>query len=166
MAAESVYFRKTGSSTVVDSVRDFGMYCKEVPFVMYGEAKELTSVDYKDEDGEDEYIPLVLPMKSYTMEVTFAFKGDRDAANKAIKDMVAYLTGRDGAGEGAEFDMYSTYTEIGRQKCRFVSMSNDAELIREDGYDILFPKLTFKVNDPVTDIYLRSPYDNTNVDLR
>lgn len=162
MAAETVYFRKTGSSVVKDSVEDFGMFCKDVPFTMYGEAKELSSNDYKDEDGEDEYIPKKLPMKSYTMEVTFAYKGDRDSANKALADFLNYLTGRDENSEGAEFDMYSSYTDIGRQKCRFVSLSNDAELIRKDGYDILFPKITFKVNDPVTDVYLSSPYEMTN----
>lgn len=156
MSADSIYFRKTGSSVVKDSVRDFGMYCKDVPFTMFGEAKELVSDNFTDEDGEDEYIPSVLPMKSYTMEVTFAFKGDRDSANKALRNFVSYLTGRDSNSEGAEFDMYSTYTEIGRQKCRFVSLSNDAELVREDGYDILFPKITFKVNDPVTDIKLEN----------
>lgn len=156
MSADSIYFRKTGSGVVKDSVRDFGMYCKDVPFTMFGEAKELVSDNFTDEDGEDEYIPSVLPMKSYTMEVTFAFKGDRDSANKALRSFVNYLTGRDTNSEGAEFDMYSTYTEIGRQKCRFVSLSNDAELVREDGYDILFPKITFKVNDPVTDIKLEN----------
>ena len=164
MAAESVYFRKTGSSTVVDSVRDFGMYCKEVPFTIFGEAKELSSDDYKGEDGEDEYIPKKLPLKSYTIEVTFAFKGDRDSANKALVSFMNYLTGRDGNDEGAEFDMYSSYTNIGRQKCRFVSISNDAELVRKDGYDILFPKITFKVNDPATDIVLSSPYETTNAE--
>lgn len=162
MAADSVYFRKTGSLTVKDSVKDFGMFCKDVPFTMYGEAKDLSSDDYKDEDGEDEYVPKVLPMKSYTMEVTFAFKGDRDSANKALAEFIAYLTGRDENSEGAEFDIYSSYTEIGRQKCRFVSISNDAELVRKDGYDILFPKITFKVNDPMTDIVLQSPYETDN----
>ncbi len=162
MAAESVYFRKTGSLTVKDSVRDFGMYCKDVPFTMYGEAKDLQSDDYKDEDGEDEYVPKQLPMKSYSMEVTFAFKGDRDSANKSLRAFVAYLTGRDEEGEGAEFDMYSTYTEIGRQRCRFQSLSNDAELVRKDGYDILFPKITFKVNDPMTDVTLKSPYETAS----
>lgn len=164
MAAESVYFRKTGSADVKDSVRDFGMYCKEVPFTIFGEAKDLSSDDYKDEDGEDEYIPKKLPLKSYTMEVTFAFKGDRDSANKALVEFMNYLTGRDADSEGAEFEMYSSYTGIGRQKCRFVSISNDAELVRKDGYDILFPKITFKVNDPATDIVLRSPYETTNAD--
>lgn len=156
MAAEAVYFRKTGSSVVKDSIRDFGMYCKEVPFMLFGDAKDLSSDDYKDEDGEDEYIPETLPLKSYTMEVTFAFKGDRDSANKALKDFVSYLTGRDADGEGAEFDMYSTYTDMGRQRCRFVSISDNAELVRTDDYDILFPKIKFKVNDPVTDIVLKS----------
>lgn len=156
MSADTIYFRKTGSSIVKDSVRDFGMYCKDVPFTMFGEAKDVVSDNFTDEDGEDEYIPSVLPMKAYTMEVTFAFKGNRDSANKALRSFVEYLTGRDKNSEGAEFDMYSTYTEIGRQKCRFVSISNDADLVREDGYDILFPKITFKVNDPVTDIVLET----------
>lgn len=156
MSADTIYFRKTGSSIVKDSVRDFGMYCKDVPFTMFGEAKDVVSDNFTDEDGEDEYIPSVLPMKAYTMEVTFAFKGNRDSANKALRSFVEYLTGRDKNSEGAEFDMYSTYTEIGRQKCRFVSISNDADLVREDGYDILFPKITFKVNDPVTDIVLKT----------
>jgi hypothetical protein len=63
-----------------------------------------------------------------------------------------YLTGRD--GDGAEFMVYDTYTKIGRQHMRFVSVGEDIFHREIESGDVIVFSVTFKVNDPVTDITL------------
>lgn len=153
----AIYFKKMkDNALVVDTLDNWGIVCKDFPFKLYGEAKELPSHDWKDEDGDDEYIPDVLPIAAYEMEVEFAYKGDMFTANSNIKKFLDYLTGRE--GDGAEFMCYDTFTRIGRQKMRFVSVSEDIfhrdQNNSEYGCDVIVFSVTFKVNDPVTDITL------------
>lgn len=149
----AIYFKKMKSDAlVVDTLDNWGIVCKEFPFKLYGEAKELPSHDWKDEDGDDEYIPSKLPIASYEMEVEFAYKGVMDSANASIKGFLDYLTGRDGSG--VELMVYDTYTKIGRQSVRFVSVSDDVFYRQEEGGDVVVFSVAFKVNDPVTDITL------------
>lgn len=149
----AIYFKKMKSDAlVVDTLDNWGIVCKEFPFKLYGEAKELPSHDWKDEDGDDEYIPSKLPIASYEVEVEFAYKGVMDSANASIKGFLDYLTGRDGSG--VELAVYDTYTKIGRQHVRFVSVSDDVFYRQEEGGDVVVFSVTFKVNDPVTDITL------------
>ena len=149
----AIYFKKMkDDALVVDTLDNWGIVCKDFPFKLYGEAKELPSHDWKDEDGDDEYIPDVLPIAAYE----FAYKGDMFTANSNIKGFLDYLTGRE--GDGAEFMCYDTFTRIGRQKMRFVSVSEDIfhrdQNNSEYGCDVIVFSVTFKVNDPVTDITL------------
>ena len=153
----AIYFKKMkDDALVVDTLDNWGIVCKDFPFKLYGEAKELPSHDWKDEDGDDEYIPDVLPIAAYEMEVEFAYKGDMFTANSNIKGFLDYLTGRE--GDGAEFMCYDTFTRIGRQKMRFVSVSEDIfhrdQNNSEYGCDVIVFSVTFKVNDPVTEITL------------
>lgn len=157
MKPYAIYFKKMkDDALVVDTLDNWGIVCKNFPFKLYGEAKELPSHDWKDEDGDDEYIPDVLPIAAYEMEVEFAYKGDMFTANSNIKGFLDYLTGRE--GDGAEFMCYDTFTRIGRQKMRFVSVSEDIfhrdQNNSEYGCDVIVFSVTFKVNDPVTEITL------------
>lgn len=149
----AIYFKKMKSDAlVVDTLDNWGIVCKEFPFKLFGEAKELPSHNWKDEDGDDEYIPSKLPIASYEVEVEFAYKGVMDSANASIKGFLDYLTGRDGSG--VELMVYDTYTKIGRQHVRFVSVSDDVFYRQEEGGDVVVFSVAFKVNDPVTDITL------------
>ena len=129
--------RETAGATVTDTISAFGMYCMDIPFLMATKAKEPSKREWKDEDGDDEYIPAEgLKMSSYEMSVKFGMKGDKD-----------YL-------RGGTTKLYCDYTKIGRQNVRFVSIGEDATLVRDANGDLLIIKITFKVNDPVTDITL------------
>ena len=90
------------------------------------------------------------------MEVEFAYKGDMFTANSIIKGFLDYLTGRE--GDGAEFMCYDTFTRIGRQKMRFVSVSEDIfhrdQHNSEYGCDVIVFSVSFKVNDAVPEITL------------
>lgn len=149
----AILFKKMkDDAPVVDTLDNWGIACKEFPFTLYGEAKELPSYDWKDEDGEDEYIPNELKIASYELEVEFAYKGEVNSANVNIKGFLDYLTGR--GGTGAELMVYDTYTKIGRQRVRYVSVSEDIFWRQEEGGDVFTFSVTFKINDPVTDIIL------------
>jgi len=137
---------------VVDTLSNWGIVCKDFPFKLYGEAKELPSRDWKDEDGDDEYIPKELKIAAYEIDVEFVYKGDMNTANTKIRGFLDYLTGR--GGTGAELKVYDTYTKIGRQSVRYASVDDDIFFRQEGGNDVVVFVVTFKVNDPLTDIAL------------
>lgn len=145
-----VYMQKEqDGGALKETIADFGMYCMDIPFAIGGSAKSLTERSWADEDGKDVYIPETIMIEAYTMTVKFGFKGDKFSANENITNMVNYLTGRDGSG--VYLKMYCDYTKIGRKHVRFVKLSDEAELVRndEDG-DILVIEMQFSVDDPAT----------------
>lgn len=136
-------------SSVLETIEDFGMYCMDIPFKMVDKAKEPAKRTWYDEDGDDEYIPSSgLRSEAYEMTVKFGFKGDKFAATSALGLFLTYLR------QAGLMKMYCDYTLVGRQHVRFVSISDDAELVRDETGDVLVIKITFKVNDPITDIAL------------
>lgn len=143
--------KEQAGASVKEDIGDFGMYCMELPFTVAGQAKELTSRDWAEEDGKDVYVPAVLKMQTYTLKAKFGCKGDKFSANASIRAFVDYLTGRDGSG--VYLKIYNEYTKIGRRHVRFSKLSDDATLVRsdEDG-DILVIQIEFQVDDPVTDV--------------
>lgn len=154
MGYKGIYFQKekTGSP-VKESVSDFSIWCKEMPFQLFSDAKELQKTDWMDEHGDDEYIPNELKLQAYSMDVTFCYKGDMGTANDKIKAFMQYLTGMDGGG--STFKVYDGFTRIGRQHVRYESFDPDGEIVRDEHEgDVIVFKVKLKVNDPVTDIYL------------
>lgn len=151
MDFDKVYFQKeTDGAAVKETVASFDVYCSEMPFVIANKAKDLTTRNWHDEDGLDAYVPSVLKMEAYELEVKFICKGDRDSSNQKIRNFIDYLTGRDGSG--VYLKVYDSYTEIGRQHVRFTELSDKAELVRDADGDILVFTVKFNVDDPVTDI--------------
>lgn len=149
----AIYFKKMkDDALVVEPFDNWGIVCKEFPFKLYGNAKELPVNDWKDKDGDDEYVPKGLKMSAYEMDVDFVYKGDMGTANLNVKGFLDYLTGRDGTG--AELMVYDTFTKIGRQRVRFSAVSEDIFSRQSGGVDVLVFTVTFKVNDPVTDVVL------------
>lgn len=152
-------------AAVKETVADFDIYCADIPFKLFVEAKDPSKRDWMDEHGDDEYIPdSGLKLKAYSMDVKFCCKGDKYSSNEKIKRFVSYLTGLDGSG--AEMKMYCTWTKIGRKSIRFDKLNDKAELVRDDDGDILVFTITFKVNDPVTDVAPIVDTHNTVTDLR
>lgn len=140
-------------SHVMDTIDDFNVYTKDVPFVLYGEVKDLYANDWKDHSGLDEYIPDKLPLKEYEIEVEFTCKGCINSNKEKAKIFIDYLLGKDGSG--ARLKMYNTHTQIGRQNIRVLSINDDATLIKDGDTELLIFKVRFKVNDPDTDIVLK-----------
>lgn len=158
MEPEKIYVQKVTAegepeAEVKELGRDFGFYGMEIPFTIATEAKEPSRNDWKDEDGDDEYVPPGgLKLQAFETELKLGYKGAKDTANAKIEALVDYLTGRDGSG--ASFKIYSTWTKKGYGGVRFASLGDDAELVRDDGGDILVITLTLKVNDPGAKVVL------------
>lgn len=142
-----IYIQKEGDGEPVkDTIADFGMYVSENPFKPCSDVKEPTKRSWYDEDGDDEYIGSDgLYMASYENKVKFLFKGNVFGANEKCKAFIDYLR------KSGMMKMYCEFNRIGRQHVRLKSI--DPELYRDpDDGDILTLSVTFKFNDPVTDI--------------
>ncbi|MCR5077398.1 MAG: hypothetical protein K6A82_05090 [Prevotella sp.] len=158
MNYEKVYIQKTkAGSTVKETIADFDIYCANIPFKLFVEAKEPSKSDWMDEHGDDEYIPESgLKLKGYTREEKLCCKGGQDSSRVKIDKFLKYLTGMDGTG--TEMKIYCTWTGISRQGMRFDKLDDNAELAREDNEEILVLKVTFKAYNSVGNV---SPqYDN------
>lgn len=146
------YFQAEATGELVETISRFGIYAKSIPFVVSMEAKEVPSNDWYDEHGEEDYIPSGgLYMKSYDMETEWAFKtckigGVTISANDAIKGFADMLR------RMRHFKLYDTYNRVGRNRVRFVKISDDATLVRNADGDILIFKVTLKVCDPVSEV--------------
>lgn len=138
------------SNSMTRDSYEWGIVCKEFPFDLYPDMKEFSSRNWREEDGEQEFYPAVPRLKAYEIEVEFAYKGPRDSANAKIRGFMDYISGRDGSGVAMK--IYDTYTLIGRQQVRFVSLSNDSLYRYGDNEDVVVFKVKFKINDPVTQV--------------
>lgn len=138
---------------VYDTMADFGCYVKHVPFDLFPEVKNIHTQTWNDEDGDDEYMPLKPRYKSYEMDIEFVYKGNYGDANQDILNFIQTI-------QGKWLKIYDTYSQIGRQMVRYVSMDEKATLYRRNGVndkggrDLVVFKLKFKVNDPITNIIL------------
>ena len=144
------YFRiymqlERDGAEVKDTISSFGMYVSESPFKPCSEVKEPTKRTWNDEHGDDEYVGQDgLYMASYENKVKFLFKGDAFGANERCKSFIEYL-------RSGMMKMYCEFNRIGRQHVRLKSI--DPSLYRDpDNDDILALSVTFKFNDPVTDV--------------
>jgi len=136
-------------NTIKDVYRDFGIYTKHVPFILYPKAKEPYKKSWYDEDGDDEYLPATPRYEAYTMNVDFVYEGALNTANTNIKNFLDFI-------QGGYFSLYDEYTGIGRQKIRYVSVDENATLYRRDK-DVVEFTVSLKVNDPVTQITITLP---------
>lgn len=148
-----LYFQKSKSGQrVIETIEAWGLYCMDISLNSSYSVKDVSKNEWKDQDGDDEYIPDVLRLNSYETTIKLGYKGQRGTANGVIKSLLDYLTGNEGTGGGAEMKFYCDYTCEGRQNVRFVKIDDKAELVRDDDGDILVISITLKVNDPWTDI--------------
>lgn len=151
-----------GSSyPVCESVKTWGIWCKDIPFKIIENVKEPAIRTWNDEHGDDEYIPEEgLYVSAYTMEVEFGCKV-MPSLNDDNELIPSVANVRINVGAFLEYlrtsgmmNMYSSYTRIGRQNVRLQSVGSDAQWWSDEDGEFLIFKVTFKVNDPVTNITL------------
>lgn len=161
------YSTGTTPYPVYESVSQWGIFCKSIPFKIMEKVKEPAKRTWYDENGDDEYIPSGgLYLDAYTMKVEFACKkigasNVFDSAEVAdVRQKVGlFLSYLKTAGM---IKLYSTYTRIGRQNVRLDSVADDAKWKNDGGQEYLVFSVTFKVNDPVTDVTLIPPSSSSS----
>jgi hypothetical protein len=159
---QNFYLQKMGSDGQgnpydwQESVATWGIFCKEIPFKIMDKVKEPAKRSWYDEHGDDEYIPSEgLYVDSYSMKVEFGCKlitGDDANVYGITVDDVRVNVGNflEWLRSAGMMKMYSSYTRIGRQNVRLVSI-NDKAWNSGDGEWLIF-EVEFKVCDPVTDV--------------
>lgn len=149
----SIYFQKEKENALVyDTKSQWGIVCKEFPFVLFDRTKELPSKSWPDEDGEDVFFPESLRIEAYDIEVEFAYKGDIGSANTKIMSFINYLTGN--SDNGTSLKVYDAFTQIGRRGIYVKSVGNNMFVRREDEGDVIVFNVEFRVTDPATEIIL------------
>lgn len=172
-AWNNFYLQRMGADngspySVCESVQEWGIWCKSIPFILAGKVKEPASHSWNDEDGDDEYIPAEgLKFEAYTMDVEFGCKKLTSAeASKYGGDAISDVRQKVGAfmeylRTSGMMKLYSSHTRIGRQNVRLVQFHDNAKWYKdESGFEFLVFKVTFKVNDPVTNVVLPSNVQN------
>lgn len=146
---------------VYESVKQWGVWCKDIPFKLLDNIKEPAKRSWPGKNGDDEYIGSDgLYAEAYSMEVEFGCKKMSSisvdnttvpAVTNVRTNVGTFLTYLRSSGM---LKLYSSYTRIGRQNVRLESVSDNATWKNENGQEFLVFKVRFKVNDPVTDIQL------------
>lgn len=162
---QNFYLQKMGTTNgsaypVCESVATWGVFCKEIPFVLFDKVKAPSKRSWYDEHGDDEFIPDEgLYADAYTMKVSLGCR--LLSGKKAYTYGVGVDDVRDNVGNFIEYlrssgmlKLYSSHTRIGRQYVRLDSVSDNAKWKSDDDEEWLIFDVTFKVNDPITDIEL------------
>lgn len=161
---------KKGSGNVINSFTQWGIVCCSVPFKAGGKTKDVAKRDWKDEHGDDAYLPDKLMFEAYDVEFEMAYQGKELASNAfnlslaatQIETFKKWLTGNDTEnGSGSELSIYSPYAAIGRQKCYLLEISDESPCLmtkHESGNlyheNVVTFKVKFRVTDPMTNINL------------
>ncbi|UKK52660.1 hypothetical protein [Prevotella sp. E2-28] len=143
---------------VKESVTEWGIFCKTIPFKLMGSVKKPACQTWLDEDGDEEFIPSTgLLRESYTIEIELGCKKltasdstKYDVSVNDVRDKVAAFIGW--LQSAGMIKLYSTHTKIGRQYVRLESVPDDATWKNDNGEEWLIFKIVMKVNDPSTDI--------------
>lgn len=136
-------------SPVKDS-QDWNIWVKHIPFKLYSKAKDIPSRSWNEIDGDDEFIPEIIPLSAYEIECVFVFLGQHGSANDNITSFLEYIS------SNGSFSIYDTYTKIGRGQVRYVDYNEDAFYRREGNNDIVQFKVTLKINNPRQNILLQN----------
>ena len=133
----SLLVKIDGSESAVDVLQTYGMVLEDMPSIIPLTPKNIYSHSWPDEDGDDEYIPEVIRYEAVEAEFTFGC--------------------RSYSADNTVFDMLSAFMHV-----RFAELHDDARYsrhtLRRNGADvteeILSFTVTFKINDPKTEIAL------------
>lgn len=134
--SESMQYDRT-----IDTKYDFGLYVKSVPFIIQPQVKNIITQEWKDEDGEDAYIPSVVTHKAYDFTVEFIYLWNDGMANVRINQFIETIRGK-------WLKIYDTYTQTCRKGCYMVECNNSPSFKRRFDMDYVYFKVKFKCNFP------------------
>jgi len=138
--------------TGADTEKEFSIVLLNTSFPKAGKLKEPYNNDWKDENGEETFIPDVLCLAAYDTELEFGYKGGRRTAYQAYMRFIDFLTGRD--GNGARLNIYDPTTRCGYCGC-WLREPDDVTFTYNNLEDVLTWKMTFRVTEPESGIVLQ-----------
>lgn len=139
------YIQMSSCPGVVETGRDFGMHLNSAPALLGREAKDIAKRSWHDEDGDDEYVPPVLYIKSCEQTLKFVYRGGEGSAPAAINRFVDFLS-------SGTFSYYDEYYQSSGGDVRFVSGPSYVDLYRTGERDVAVFSVKVKVNSPRKDV--------------
>ena len=145
-----------------DTWQKFLIVCRAFPFKLLPEAKDYVSRDWKDEDGEDVYVPASVRFKPYEIDAEFIYVGGDADMRQNIERFIQFIYGKNSGlsqqgqwahPESGRLCIYDEYTRTGRKDVVVKSVDVDAYLTEDTDPDAVATfKVKFTVYDPVTDV--------------
>ena len=122
-----------------------GLIAKANPYPVIPSPKNPYANDWKDEDGEDEFVT-VQHFQSQEIDVKFFCKTKGIDSHKNLRRQIWEFFSRIRNGE---FSIYDAHTGIGRRNVRYAGFKEDS-FDADDNYTQTVFTVKFKINDPVT----------------
>ena len=156
------YIQAESDSTAWDTTT-CGLVAQTQPFPDNYEVKDPYKNDWLDEDGDEEYVA-DMHRKAFEFTVKFYVK-TYPVTGQNAKTAIQVLNGQVADFRGkiipGEFKIWDSWQEKGFQCVRFVKDSVENREITED-YAWMILAVTFKVNDPSTEVSFDSTSNTIN----
>ena len=155
------YIQATADAAAKNTATEWGMVAKSNPYPALPEPKEPYKNDWKDANGDDEYVASI-QYKAFTFEVQFYLKTFDTVVNNVVtataaENLRSQLSSFFTHIKSGEFKVFDEYTGLGRQKVRFAGYAEEGGgFVSRDNWARLIFKITFKVNDPITAMKLQN----------
>ena len=135
------------SPTIYDTFDEWNIVCKSFPYSFIGEAKDLPTNDWPDEDGLEVYVPKEggLRLKPQTIEIEFVCC-DMDARMR-LKEFSSFITGRDGTD--VMFGVYDSYTGLAGYGAVYQKHKPDIYYRRKGTKEIVVFSMEFLFTEPL-----------------
>lgn len=133
--------------TIHETKELWNIACKEFPYEIMGEAKDIPKIDWVDSDGVEVYLPKEggLPLKEQSVEIEFVCCSDD--ARKDINAFSKFITGRDSSG--VKLGIYDSYTGLSGIDVVYQRFKPDIYWRREKTKEIVTFKVEFLFTKPM-----------------
>lgn len=147
------YLQASSDDVAIDTI-ELGLVAKSNPYPVIPTPKSVYKNEWKDEDGDDEYVDSIR-YSSISFSVSFYVKAFDDEDITAKEVILSNMDSFFAKIKEGEFMVYDSYTGIGYRKVRFESYKEESFKSRGNWAKCIFT-VTFKVNDPITRMKLGS----------
>lgn len=144
------FYLQKGTGAVKESNAEWNILIQKFDWnMLMWKPKPYAETDWKDQNGKDVYVPQELKFQSAKIKLTFLYMGAYMTFYNKLIDFMNYLS------MGGDFKIQDKFSGVGRQKVIWTD-SDTPTMITHDEYegDKFTFKMTFEINDPVTDIIL------------
>lgn len=150
------FYIQTASDEVAIDTRSWGLIVKSNPHFVLPKAKTIYKNDWKDENGDDEYIG-ELKFEAFSIDITFYAKAFSLSCEPAVAILERQIVSFFKKISQGEFKIYDSHTGQGFQKVRYDSFDDQSiEYKVKDNWARVIFSIKLKINDPVTRIHIWS----------